>query len=165
QIVYGIAGERDLWERELASLPGYEGAAPVRVGNAAAEQYQADVIGEVLVALDVARRAGLEESEFSWPLQRALLARVGDRIDEPDCGIWEIRGAPRMFTHSRAMIWAALDRGIRAVNEHGLDGPVEEWERLRERMRAEIDAQGVAPGGWFRQNYDDDEVDASLLML
>lgn len=165
QIVYGIAGERDLWERELASLPGYGGAAPVRIGNAASGQYQADVIGEVLVALDVAREAGLEESEFSWPLQRALLAQMIDRIEEPDHGLWEIRGEPRMFTHSRGMIWAALDRAIRAVREHGLDGPVERWESLRERMRREIDEHGVSPDGHFRQSYDSEEVDAALLVL
>ncbi len=165
QIVYGIAGERDLWERELASLPGYRGAGPVRVGNDAAHQYQADVIGEVLVALDVAREAGLEENEFSWPLQRSLLQQVIRRIDDPDQGIWEIRGEPRMFTHSRAMIWAAFDRGIRAVRRHGLPGPVERWERMRDRIRAEIDENGVAAGGYFTQSYGSDEVDASLLAL
>lgn len=165
QIVYGIAGERDLWERELASLPGYDGAAPVRVGNDAARQYQADVIGEVLVALDVAREAGLEETEFSWPLQRALLHRVAARIDDPDNGIWEIRGEPRMFTHSRAMIWAAFDRGIRAVRRHGLAGEVELWERLRERIRVEIDTHGVSARGHFTQSYGSEEVDAALLTL
>ena len=165
QIVYGIAGERDLAERELSSLPGYRGAAPVRIGNGAAGQYQADVIGEVMVALDVAREAGLEESEFSWPLQRALLGHQLNRIDEPDNGLWEIRGEPRMFTHSRAMIWAAFDRGIRAVRRHGLDGPVELWERTRDRIRAEIDAHGVSASGHFTQSYGSDEVDASLLVL
>ncbi|TXK19810.1 glycoside hydrolase family 15 protein [Homoserinibacter sp. GY 40078] len=165
QIMYGIAGERDLWEREITSLPGYDGASPVRIGNDAASQYQADVIGEVLVALDFARESGLAESEFSWPLQRALLDQVVERLDQPDHGIWEIRGEPRMFTHSRAMIWAAFDRGVRAVREHGMDGPAERWEGFRERMRAEIDAHGVADAGHFRQSYDDDEVDASLLVL
>ncbi len=165
QIMYGIAGERDLWERELVSLPGYQGAGPVRVGNAAAGQYQADVIGEVMVALDVAREAGLEESEFSWPLQRALMARLVDHIDEPDRGIWEIRGEPRFFTHSRVMIWAALDRAIRAVREHGLSGDLTRWELLRDRMRHEIDTHGVSADGHFRQSYDGDEVDASLLAL
>lgn len=165
QIVYGVGGERDLQERELASLPGYRGAAPVRIGNGAARQYQADVIGEVLVALHAARQAGLRESEFSWPLEKALLAHVVERLDEPDEGIWEIRGEPRRFTHSRAMVWAAFDRGVRAVQEYGLPGPVEEWERRRDRVRADIDAHGVAPGGWFRQHEDTDEVDASLLLL
>ncbi|MGN6272311.1 MAG: glycoside hydrolase family 15 protein [Protaetiibacter sp.] len=165
QIVYGVAGERDLWERELDSLPGYQGASPVRIGNDAARQYQADVIGEVLVALDVAREAGLEETEFSWPLQRALLQKALDRIEEPDNGIWEIRGEPRMFTHSRAMMWAAFDRGVRAVRRHGLDGDVELWEKTRDRLRAEIDANGVSADGYFTQSYGSDEVDASLLVL
>lgn len=165
QIVYGIAGERDLWERELDSLPGYEGAAPVRIGNDAARQYQADVIGEVMVALDVAREAGLEETEFSWPLQRSLLQQAIARIDDPDNGIWEIRGEPRMFTHSRVMMWAAFDRGIRAVRRHGVDGDDELWERLRDGLRAEIDEHGVSPHGHFTQSYGDEEVDASLLAL
>ncbi|MBN9188158.1 MAG: glycoside hydrolase family 15 protein, partial [Microbacterium sp.] len=108
QIVYGIDGERDLWERELKSLPGYEGSAPVRIGNGAAEQYQADVVGEVLLALGAARDAGLEESAFSWPLERALLAHVAEQLDRPDNGIWEIRGEPRKFTHSRVMLWVAF---------------------------------------------------------
>lgn len=165
QIVYGIGGERDLVERELPSLPGYRGAAPVRVGNGAAGQYQADVVGEVLVALHAARDAGLAESEFSWPLERALLAAAQERLDEPDQGIWEIRGEPKRFTHSRVMLWAAFDRGVRAVREYGLTGPVDEWEATRERLRAEVDGQGVAAGGWFTQAYGSDEVDAALLLL
>ncbi|MCT9821528.1 glycoside hydrolase family 15 protein [Microbacterium sp. W1N] len=165
QIVYGVGGERDLFERELTSLPGYRGAAPVRVGNGAAGQYQADVIGEVLVALHAARDAGLKESDFSWPLERALLTHALERIDEPDQGIWEIRGEPRLFTHSRVMMWAAFDRGVRAVRESGLGGPVELWEQVRERLRAEIDAQGVGAGGHFTQSYGSDEVDAALLLI
>lgn len=165
QIMYGIAGERDLAERELDSLPGYAGASPVRVGNGAVDQYQADVIGEVLVALEAARLAGLGETEFSWPLQRALIARVVAGLDRPDNGIWEIRGEPQFFTHSRVMMWAALDRGVRAVREHGLPGDADLWERTRDRLRAEIDERGVHPGGFFVQHYDSAEVDASLLNL
>ncbi|GAA1546161.1 GH15 family glucan-1,4-alpha-glucosidase [Microbacterium ginsengiterrae] len=165
QIMYGIAGERDLPERELDCLPGYLGAAPVRVGNGAVEQYQGDVLGEVLVALEAARLAGLTESAFSWSLQRALIERVLDGIDRPDNGIWEIRGPLRWFTHSRVMMWAALDRGVRAVREHGLEGDADRWERGRDRLEAEIDERGVHPDGYFRQHYDTDEVDASLLTL
>lgn len=165
QIVYGIAGGRDLAEREIAQLPGYRGAAPVRIGNAAADQYQADVTGEVLVALFAAREAGMDDSTLSWPLERALLRRAESRIDEPDQGIWEIRGEPRMFTHSRAMVWAAFDRGVRAVREHGLVGDDAHWAQLRDEVRAGIDADGVAPGGWFRQHARTDAVDASLLLL
>ena len=166
QIVYGIDGERDLWERELKSLPGYEGSAPVRIGNGAAEQYQADVVGEVLLALGAARDAGLEESAFSWPLERALLAHVAEQLDRPDNGIWEIRGEPRKFTHSRVMLWVAFDRAVQAVHEHGLDGPVERWERIRAELEAEIDAQGYdAERGHFVQSYGTSEVDAALLVL
>lgn len=166
QIMYGVAGERDLPERVLASLPGYEGAGPVRIGNAAVEQYQGDVIGEVLVALEQARMAGLEESDFSWPLQRALIGRVLDDLDRPDNGIWEVRGEPQWFTHSRVMMWAALDRGVRAVREHGLPGEVDRWEKARDGLRAEIDERGVhGDEGYFVQHYGSDEVDASLLVL
>lgn len=168
QIMYGIAGERDLAERELDSLPGYADSRPVRVGNGAVSQYQADVLGEVLVALEDARLAGVDESEFSWELQRALLNRIIEVIDLPDHGIWEIRGEPRMFTHSRVMVWAALDRGVRAVEEQGMDGggDADAWRDHRGRMRAEIDARGVDPeGGYFVQHYATREVDASLLLL
>ncbi len=165
QIMYGIAGERDLPEREISSLPGYDGAAPVRIGNGAVDQYQADVIGEVMVALDAARTAGVAETKFSWALQRALLAQLVQWVDRPDLGIWEMRGDPHFFTHSRAMIWAAFDRGIRAVEEGGLDGEFDTWRQMRDRVRAEIDARGVHQGGWFTQHFDTDEVDASLLVL
>lgn len=165
QIMYGIAGERDLAERELTSLPGYQGAAPVRVGNGAVDQYQGDVLGEVLVALEAARIAGLDETSFSWSLQRALIERVVSGLDRPDNGIWEIRGPLQLFTHSRVMMWAALDRGVRAVRDHGLSGDAERWQNERDRLRAEIDERGVHPDGYFRQHYDTDEVDASLLTL
>lgn len=166
QIMYGIAGERDLAERELTSLPGYGGAAPVRIGNGAVDQYQGDVIGEVLVALECARIAGLEEGDFSWPLQRALLEQVIVSIDRPDNGIWEIRGEPQWFTHSRVMMWAALDRGVRAVREHGLPGDADRWATVRDELRREIDERGVdADHGYFVQHYGSTEVDASLLVL
>lgn len=164
QIMYGLAGERDLTESVLAALPGYAGSAPVRVGNGAWGQYQADVVGEVLVTLSAARAAGLKDSEFSWPLERSLLRFAADQVGHPDQGMWEIRGPARMFTHSRVMMWAAFDRGVRAVEEHGLHGPVGTWRALRDRMRAEIDSSGVRDGH-FTQHYDTDEVDASLLLL
>lgn len=166
QIMYGIAGERDLAERVIDSLPGYGGAAPVRIGNGAVDQYQADVMGEVMVALEAARMAGADETKFSWPLQRALLAFVEDNLDRDDNGIWEVRGQPRRFTQSRAMIWAAFDRGVRAVREAGLEGPADRWERLRDRMREEIDTHGYDESvGHFVQAYGSTEVDASLLLL
>ena len=166
QIMYGIAGERDLIERELTSLPGYGGAAPVRIGNGAVDQYQGDVIGEVLVALESARIAGLEEGDFSWPLQRALIEQVIASIHRPDNGIWEIRGEPQWFTHSRVMMWAALDRGVRAVREHGLPGDADRWAAVRDTLQREIDDRGVdAEHGYFIQHYGSTEVDASLLVL
>ncbi|WP_341944805.1 glycoside hydrolase family 15 protein [Microbacterium sp. LWH11-1.2] len=165
QIMYGIAGERDLMEREMPSLPGYDGAAPVRIGNGAVDQYQGDVVGEVLVALEAARIAGLGEGDFSWPLQRALIEHVIASLDRPDNGIWEIRGEPRWFTHSRVMMWAAVDRGVRAVREHGLSGDADRWERTRDDLRREIDRRGVHADGHFVQHYDSAEVDASLLVL
>ncbi len=164
QIMYGLAGERDLLERELDSLPGYEGSTPVRIGNGAALQYQADVVGEVLITLSAARSAGLTESEFSWPLEQQLIGYAADQLDRADQGLWEIRGDPRLFTHSRVMIWAAFDRAVRAVEEHGLDGPADAWRELRDRMRCEIDTHGVTDGR-FTQHYGTAEVDASLLLL
>jgi GH15 family glucan-1,4-alpha-glucosidase len=164
QIMYGLAGERDLVERVLLDLPGYERSAPVRIGNGAASQYQADVVGEVLVTLAAARSAGLVESEFSWPLERQLLRFASEQIERPDQGLWEIRGEPHLFTHSRVMMWAAFDRAVRAVEDFGLDGPVERWRGLRDRMRDEIDRHGVVDGH-FVQFYGTTEVDASLLLL
>lgn len=166
QIMYGIAGERELPERELPGLPGYDGAAPVRIGNGAVDQYQADVIGEVMVALHDARLAGIEETEFSWPLQRALLGFVEQNWQRPDNGIWEMRGPQRHFTHSRVMVWAALDRGVRAVRECGLDGPADRWAALRDTVRAEIEEHGFdRERGHFVQYFGSTEVDASLLVL
>ncbi|MEJ5915541.1 glycoside hydrolase family 15 protein [Pseudokineococcus sp. 1T1Z-3] len=166
QIMYGISGERELPEREQPQLPGYEGSLPVRTGNGAVDQYQADVLGEVLVALDRARREGVAEDQFSWPLQRALLGYVEEHWERKDHGIWEMRGDLHHFTHSRAMVWAALDRGARAVREGGMEGPAERWEELRERVRAEIEEHGWDAGrGTYTQVYGKPHVDASLLML
>ncbi|MFT4081633.1 MAG: glycoside hydrolase family 15 protein [Nocardioides sp.] len=166
QIMYGISGERFLPEYQLDSLPGYDGATPVRIGNGASTQFQADVIGEVMVALHDARMAGLDEETTSWSLQRALLRHLGHVWHRPDQGIWEIRGPARHFTHSRAMVWAAYDRAIRAVEEFDLPGPVELWRAHREELRAEIEDKGFnADRNCFTQHYDTTEVDASLLQL
>lgn len=164
QIMYGVAGERRLPETVLGHLPGYQGSAPVRIGNQAYTQYQADVVGEVMMALADLRSAGLDEDAFSWHLQVKLLTLLERRLDTPDCGIWEIRGGPRFFTHGRVMMWAAFDRGVRAVEEHGLDGPAERWRRLRDRLHAEIWDRGVRDGA-FVQHYDGDSVDAALLQI
>ncbi len=164
-VLYGIGGERDLTERELPHLPGYAASAPVRVGNGAVEQYQADVIGEVLIALGQLRDAGRADDSYSWGLQQAMLMLQQLRMGTPDHGIWEMRGQPHFFTHGRVMMWAGFDQAVRAVEEHGLPGDVATWRRLRETLRREIEERGVGPDGAFRQTYDNTEVDASLLQL
>ena len=166
QIMYGLAGERDLAEGELHHLPGYEGALPVRVGNGAVGQYQADVVGEVLVALEKLRVNGGTEDDFSWPLQHAMLGFVEKNFNARDHGIWEMRGDLLHFTHSRVMMWAAFECGVRAVRDHGLSGPVERWEGLRDQLQAEIMEHGFnAELNTFTQTYGGTTTDASLLVL
>ena len=168
QIMYSITGDRNLPERELTHLPGYAGSTPVRVGNGAAAQYQADVVGEVMIALAMMRDHGVEESRWSWPLQKALVRFTAERIDVPDQGIWEMRGEPAFFTQGRVMVWATFDRAIRAVEEHGLPASAEDlarWTRLRAQVREEVLTRGVGPDGAFTQTYGSTEVDASLLQI
>jgi len=166
QILYGLSGERYLPERELTSLPGYRGAGPVRVGNGAVDQFQSDVIGEVMVALHAARVAGVGETKFSWPLQRALMQFLEANWQRPDQGIWEVRGVAREFTHSRVMVWAAFDRAVRGITEFGLPGPLERWTALRDEVRADIEARGFnADRNSYTQYFGGTEVDASLLVL
>jgi GH15 family glucan-1,4-alpha-glucosidase len=166
QIMYGLSGERRLVEWEVDTLPGYNDSAPVRVGNGAFTQYQGDMFGEVMGALRTAREKGIEETGLSWALQRALLQFVEDNWHRPDNGIWEIRGPKRHFTHSRAMLWYAFDCGISAVQDFGLDGPVERWIALRAELRGEIEERGFDPAlNSFTQFYGSGTVDASLLQL
>jgi GH15 family glucan-1,4-alpha-glucosidase len=166
QIMYAVDGARDLPERELEHLPGYADSTPVRIGNAAVDQHQTDVLGEVMVALEAARQAGIRDSADSWALQRTLVDDLARHWREPDNGIWEIRGEPQRFTHSRVMVWAAFDRAVAAVEQHGLEGPVERWRTLREEVRQEVLARGYdSERGTFTQHYDTREVDASLLLI
>ncbi|MGX9900982.1 glycoside hydrolase family 15 protein [Arthrobacter sp. SA17] len=166
QIMYGVGGERDLAEKELLHLPGYENATPVRIGNAAVSQYQADVVGEVMVALEKLRLAGGKEDHFSWALQRALLGAVDKHLEDKDFGLWEMRGEPQYFTHSRVMMWAAFDSGVRAVRNHGLPGPVERWEQLRDKLADEILDLGFNRDlNSFTQTYGGQQTDAALLAL
>jgi GH15 family glucan-1,4-alpha-glucosidase len=166
QIMYAVDGGRDLTERTLDHLPGYAGSRPVRIGNGAVTQRQTDVLGEVMIALQMAREVGLEESEDSWSLQRALVEELAKHWDQPDNGLWEIRGPRRHFTHSRVMVWVAFDRAISAVEKHGLDGPVEQWRKLRDAVREEVLEHGFdKERNTFTQHYDTTEVDASLLVL
>jgi GH15 family glucan-1,4-alpha-glucosidase len=166
QIMYGLSGERRLAEWEVGSLPGYHGASPVRVGNDAWRQYQGDIFGEVMIALQSARELGLAEDEFSWPLQLALMTYVEENWRRPDNGIWEIRGPKRDFVSSRVMIWAAFDCAVRAVTEFGFDGPVERWIALRDEVRAEIESRGFdTTRNTYTQYFGSAGVDASLLLL
>lgn len=166
QIMYGVAGERELPEFELDHLEGYEGSRPVRIGNGAVKQYQADVVGEVMLALASLRDAGVAEDEYSWGLQKNLLRFAEHNWDRQGHGIWEMRGEPAHFVHGRSMIWAAFNEGIRAVEEYGLDGRVERWRELRDRVAEEILTYGYDDdSNSFTQTYANTEVDASLLQL
>jgi GH15 family glucan-1,4-alpha-glucosidase len=166
QVVYTVDGGRHLAEQELDHLAGYAGSRPVRLGNAAVEQRQTDVVGEVICALAAARDAGLPETADSWSLQRTLVDELADSWQRPDRGIWEIRGSQRHFTHSRVMVWAAFDRMVRAVETHGLDGPVHRWREERDRVREEVLARAVDRNrGCFTQHYETTELDAALLLL
>jgi GH15 family glucan-1,4-alpha-glucosidase len=161
-----VDGARDLFERQLEHLPGYAGSAPVRIGNGAAMQRQTDVLGEVMISLQLARQHGLQENRESWSLQRTLIEDMATHWDEPDNGLWEIRGPLRHFTHSRVMVWAAFDRAVAAVERHGLPGPVEEWRAIRDKIRDEVLEKGFdRERNTFTQHYDTKEVDAALLML
>jgi GH15 family glucan-1,4-alpha-glucosidase len=166
QIMYGLSGERRLPEFVVEGLPGYDGAAPVRVGNGAFTQYQGDVFGEVMLALERARETAADERDFSWPLQRALMGFVEENWQRPDNGIWEIRGPLRHFTHSRVMLWAAFDCAIRGVRDYGLEGPVDRWVTMRDLVREEIEAQGFdSDRNTYTQYYGGTAVDASLLQM
>ena len=166
QIMYGLAGERMLLEWEVGWLPGYEYSRPVRIGNAAHQQLQLDVYGEVMDALHQARRGGIAESTDAWQLQKALAAHLTEIWDKPDHGIWESRGEPRQFTHSKIMAWVAIDRAVKSAEQFGLDGPVDEWRALRQRIHDTVCDRGFnAKLGSFVQSYDTDLLDASLLMI
>jgi GH15 family glucan-1,4-alpha-glucosidase len=166
QIMYGLAGERRLTELELDWLPGYQAAAPVRIGNAAYRQMQLDVYGEVMDALYLARRTGLKQSENAWRVQRALMQYLETAWELPDEGIWEVRGPRRHFTHSKVMAWVAMDRAVKMVEQFGLEGPIETWHRLRKAIHEQICREGFDPRlGAFVQYYGSKDPDASLLML
>jgi GH15 family glucan-1,4-alpha-glucosidase len=166
QIMYGLAGERRLTEYEVTWLPGYEGSAPVRIGNAASGQIQLDVYGEVLDAFHVARRAGLAADTDTWALERALVAHLETIWDQPDDGIWEVRGGRQHFTHSKVMAWVAFDRAVRSAEEFGLEAPVERWKAVRETIHAEVCRRGFDHAqNAFVQSYGGTALDASLLMI
>jgi GH15 family glucan-1,4-alpha-glucosidase len=165
-IMYGLGGERRLPELELGWLPGYEGARPVRIGNAASRQFQLDVYGEVMDALYQGRLAGLEPHPDGWASGRTLVEFVESAWQRPDEGIWEVRGPRRHFTHSKVMAWVAVDRGIKAIERLGLEGPLERWRHVRDAIHAEVCREGFnADKGCFVQSYGASDLDASLLMI
>jgi GH15 family glucan-1,4-alpha-glucosidase len=166
QIMYGISGERRLTEWEIDWLPGYEGARPVRIGNAAFEQAQIDVFGEVMDALHQARRGGIGSGESDWDLQRALVQHVAKIWSTPDQGIWEIRSPPEHFTYSKVMAWVAVDRAIKGVESFGFQAPVEQWRSLRKEIHQDVCRNGFnSEIGSFVRSYGSRELDASLLLI
>jgi GH15 family glucan-1,4-alpha-glucosidase len=165
-ILYGIAGERRVPEMELPWLPGYEGSRPVRIGNQASQQLQLDVYGELLDTMHKGWRAGLPPTRSAWALGSAVVEFLETIWQEPDEGIWEVRGERRHFTHSKVMAWVALDRAIKATEQLGLSGPTDRWRKLRARIHAEVCERGYNPAlGSFVQFYGADLVDASLLLI
>lgn len=165
-IMYGLRGERRLTEIELDWLPGYENSKPVRVGNAAHRQFQLDVFGEIMDVLHLARRAGLETEQDAWDLQLHLLEHLEQVWQQPDEGIWEIRGERRRFTHSRVMAWVAVDRMIKSAEQFQMPGPLAHWRSLRDEIHAQTCREGFDERkGAFVQYYGSRELDASLLMI
>lgn len=168
QIMYGPAGERRLNEWEISWLPGYEGSKPVRLGNAAAEQFQLDVYGEVMDALYQARMSGIEAESEAWNLQVAVAEFLEDAWRLPDEGIWEVRGPRRHFVHSKIMAWVAFDRAVKSIDRFGVKGPRQRWADIRDEIHAEVCAKGYrqdrAGRPAFTQYYGSEALDAAILM-
>ncbi len=171
QILYGVAGERRVPEMQLKWLPGYAGSAPVRVGNAAHEQFQLDVYGEVMDVLHHARLAGthvsgLPSEEHAWILQCNLIDFLEGAWDRPDEGIWEVRGPRRDFTHSKVLAWVAFDRAVDTVERFGLPGPLDRWRRISQEIHDEVCREGFnVELNSFTQSYGSTELDASTLLI
>jgi GH15 family glucan-1,4-alpha-glucosidase len=166
QIMYGPGGESRLPELELEWLAGYEDSKPVRTGNAAVTQFQLDVYGEVMDSLHKARQLGIDAHPSAWALQRALLDFLEGNWQRPDEGIWEVRGPRRHFTHSKVLAWVAMDRAVKAVEEHGHHGPVDRWRRVRDEIHQQVCANAYDPDRrTFTQYYGSRELDASLLLI
>ncbi|MFF4244963.1 glycoside hydrolase family 15 protein [Streptomyces sp. NPDC001822] len=166
QIMYGIAGERELGEAELDWLPGYENSGPVRVGNGAANQLQLDVYGEVTEALHLAHMTGLTRNDYAMGLQLKLIEYLEKHWEEPDEGIWEVRGPRRHFVHSKVMAWVAVDRTIKLVESGDAEGPLERWHQLRDDIHRDVCERGYDPErNTFTQSYGSKELDASLLLI
>ncbi|MFZ1910071.1 MAG: glycoside hydrolase family 15 protein, partial [Burkholderiales bacterium] len=166
QVLYGIAGERRLPEIELDWLPGYAGSAPVRSGNGAHRQLQLDAYGSIMDMMHVARKHNVDYDHDAWRVERVLLDALESRWREPDASIWEVRGRPRQFTYSKVLAWVAFDRAVKAVEKHGLEGPVDRWRKLREAVHRDVCDNGYdASRNAFVQYYGSSALDASLLMI
>ncbi|MEV0428581.1 glycoside hydrolase family 15 protein [Micromonospora sp. NPDC050495] len=166
QIMYALDGTRRIPELTLDWLDGYAGSRPVRIGNAAADQLQLDVWGEVLDGLQLSREAGIAATEEAWDLQRALLDFLEGNWRRPDNGLWEVRGPRRHFVHSKVMAWAGFDRAVTAVERYGLNGPVDRWRAQRDAVHAEVCARGFDPDrNTFTQFYGSRGLDAALLLI
>nr|WP_206323112.1 glycoside hydrolase family 15 protein [Streptomyces sp. HNM0575] len=166
QIMYGIAGERELSEAELNWLPGYENSVPVRIGNQAAGQLQLDVYGEVTEALHLAHMTGLSRNDYASLLQLKLIGYLEDHWDEPDEGIWEVRGPRRHFVHSKVMAWVAVDRTVKLIESGDVDGPLDRWRDLRDEIHRDVCEKGYdKERNTFTQSYGSKELDASLLLI
>jgi GH15 family glucan-1,4-alpha-glucosidase len=166
QIMYGIAGERRLTEYTLPWLSGYEGSTPVRIGNEASGQFQLDVYGELLDALHLDRTSGLSAHDNAWSLQRVVLDELESNWAEPDQSLWEMRGDPRHFVHSKVMAWVGFDRAVLAVEQFGLSGPVEKWRASRDKIHEEVCREGYdAERGTFTQSYGSTTLDAATLLI
>ena len=166
QIVYGVGGERWLPENDIPWLPGYQGSRPVRTGNMAANQLQLDVYGEVIDTMHAAREAELSALDEAWRMQKVLLAHLEAVWNQPDQGIWEMRGPPRHFTHSRLLCWVAFDRAVRSCEHFNLDGDIQRWRLIRDQIHADICAHGFdASRNTFVQHYEGKSLDAALLLI
>jgi len=166
RILYGLGGERRTMEWEAPWLAGYENSRPVRIGNAASDQLQLDVVGEVIDAIRIAHRSGLRVGDDDWRLCTNLVEYLESVWREADHGIWEIRGEPRQFTHSKVMVWVACDRAVKAIEQSHREGPLERWRKLRDTIHAEICDQGFdVRRNTFVQYYGANCEDAALLLL
>jgi GH15 family glucan-1,4-alpha-glucosidase len=166
QIMYGLAGERQLTEGELPWLAGYAGSRPVRIGNAAHQQFQLDVYGEVMDTMHVARKHRVPEQQDAWNLQKRLLDYLESVWDQPDEGIWEVRGPRRHFTHSKVMAWVGVDRAVKAIEKFGLNGPLDRWRSLRQLVHDDVCRNGYdSKRNAFMQYYGASTLDASILMM
>jgi GH15 family glucan-1,4-alpha-glucosidase len=166
QIMYGIMGQRRLLEWEADWLPGYEGAQPVRIGNAAHAQLQLDVYGELLDAFHQSRVAGLELNEDTLALARTVLEHLAEVWDQPDHGIWERRGDPRHYVSSKVMTWVGFDRVIKSVEQFGLNVPLDRWRKLRDAVHRDVCEHGFdAEQNAFVMSYGSHVLDASILLL